>query len=122
MADAPDPDVPDGEPPRQRFRLYCTGERIYCVNPDHKLVDLGGLTARQGAGVRWELDGTHATGDAADAAEALRQIAQRLEFFWLDGQFTALADLRDEVNLEGAEQLDLVLRLPQPGEHPSALG
>ncbi len=116
MANSPVPDVSVGERPRQLFTLYAAGGRIYCSNVDQKLVDLGALTRRDD-GFSYFLDGNQLSGyGLPDEAAALRQAAERMDFLWLDGQFTALVDMRGKVNLENAPHLDLALHVPQPGE------
>ena len=92
--------------------------RIYVRNVDQKVIDLGKLS-RDDGGVCWFLDGNHDTGTGLrDEAAALRDIAARVKFLWLDGQFTAVADARDDpdLNLEGATQVDVTLDELKPGE------
>ncbi|AEG93850.1 hypothetical protein [Ramlibacter tataouinensis] len=118
MANPPVADVSEGAPPRQLFTLYTVGGRIYCSNVDQKLVDLGALASRED-GLCYVLDGNQLTGYGLPSQEAaLREIAERIDFLWLDGQFTALADVRgqDGLNLERATRLDVALHVPQPGE------
>lgn len=122
MANAPTPDVSDSERPRQLFTLYAAHGRIYCSNVDQKLVDLGALTRRDD-GLSYLLDGNQLTGYGLPGQEeALRQVAERIDFLWLDGQFTALADVRGQVNLEGATRIDVALHVPQPGERMQDAG
>jgi hypothetical protein len=104
---------------QQPFTLYAANERIYALNADRKLIDLGALERTDSGAFRYMLDGNHETGEGFFTEEAaLRDIAGRIRFLWLDGQFTAVADAREggEVNLDGATQLDIVLDELKPGE------
>lgn len=112
---APSPEAARRERP---FTLYAANGRVYATNVDQKLVDLGALW-RDDQGFQYCLDGNGLRGDGVITAEAaLREIAGRLSFLFLDGQFTALADLRgtDGVALDGAARLDMVLDELAPGE------
>ena len=103
---------------QQPFTLYAAAGRVYARNRDQKVIDLGTL-ARQGGSFCYLLDGNKQSGAGfASEAEALRDIAQHLRFLWLDGQFTAVADAREDpaLNLEGAQQLAIVLDELPPGE------
>ena len=109
---------PDAARRQQPFTLYAASGRVYATNVAQKLVDLGALW-RDDAGFRYLLDGNKMQGDGLITAEAaLREIAQRVSFLYLDGQFTALADLRgtDGVALDGAVRLDIDLDELAPGE------
>jgi len=101
------------------FTLYAARGRVYARNRDQKIIDLGALAREGGGAFRYALDGNHRTGQGfGTAEEALRDIAAHLRFLWLDGQFTAVADAKDDpsLNLDGAVQLDIVLDELQPGE------
>jgi hypothetical protein len=103
---------------QQPFTLYAAGGRVLASNARQKLIDLGALT-RQEDGFCYLLDGNKETGKGLPSAEAaLREIASHLRFLYLDGQFTALADLRGspDVSLDGAPRLDIVLDELRPGE------
>jgi hypothetical protein len=103
---------------QQPFTLYGANGRVYATNVDQKLVDLGAL-ARQEGGFDYLLDGNKLDGTGLPSAEAaLQELASRLSFLYLDGQFTALADVRgsEGVNLDGAARLDIVLDELAPGE------
>jgi hypothetical protein len=92
--------------------------RIYVRNVDQKVIDLGALS-REDGGMRYLLDGNQMTGSGfRDAAAALRDIASKVRYLWLDGQFTAVADARDDpaLNLDGATQVDVTLDELKPGE------
>ncbi|VWX62505.1 conserved hypothetical protein [Burkholderiales bacterium 8X] len=96
---------------RQSFTLYATEGRIYASNVRQKLVDLGRLEQVDGDFV-YELDGDgHQAGGFESADEALKDMARGLSFLHLDGQFTALADLRGESgpDLSKAVRLDIEL-------------
>jgi hypothetical protein len=100
----------------QPFTLYAAGGRVYASNVAQKLIDLGRLHHGEG-GICWRLDGNGARGDGFfTEEEALRDIARNLRFLWLDGQFTAVADARAGVNLDGAARLDITLDELAPGE------
>lgn len=95
----------------QTFRLYAAQGRVYASNVRMKLVDLGELV-EQGGRFRYELDGDHLKGqDFISADSALVDIGKRLSFLYLDGQFTALADVRgpDGPNLDNAPQNEIRL-------------
>jgi hypothetical protein len=117
MADQNDPgNVPATR--QQPFTLYAAKGRIYARNRDQKLIDLGALE-RDGVAMRYVLDGNQQTGEGfATEDAALRDLARNLRFLWLDGQFTAVADARDDadLDLEGAAQLEIVLDELKPGE------
>lgn len=109
---------PDAARRQQPFTLYASAGRVYASNVAQKLIDLGALW-RDDGGFRYLLDGNKMEGNGLITAEAaLRDIAQRVSFLYLDGQFTALADLRgtDGVALDGAARLDIVLDELAAGE------
>ena len=115
---AQEPASPDAAPRQQPFTLYAAGGRVYATNAARKLVDLGALW-RDGAGFHYLLDGNKMEGHGLITAEAaLREIAQRVSFLYLDGQFTALTDLRgaDGLALGDAVRLDITLDELAPGE------
>lgn len=115
---AQDPASPDAARRQQPFTLYAAGGRVYATNVAQKLVDLGALW-RDAAGFHYLLDGNKMEGHGLITPEAaLREMAQRVSFLYLDGQFTALADLRgtDGVVLDGAARLDITLDELAPGE------
>ncbi|MDB5955071.1 hypothetical protein [Ramlibacter sp.] len=100
----------------QPFTLYAAGGRVYASNSDQKVIDLGELARDDSGAFAWLLDGNQQRGSGFTEEAALGDLAQRLRFLWLDGQFTALADARAGVNLEGATRLDIVLDELEPGE------
>src|SRR5215211_3234992 len=109
MAKQSTPD--DRSPSRQAFTFYAANGRVYANNVDQKLVDLGTLTGKDGR-YGYVLDGNKQAGEGLASPEAaLRHIADNIRFLFLDGQFTALKDLRgtDEVNLDGAAQVEVVI-------------
>jgi hypothetical protein len=96
---------------RQTFMLYATGGRIYASNVKQKLIDLGSI-AGEADGFAYQLDGEGPGGGGfASAEEALRDLAGKLRFLYLDGQFTAVRDMRDQpgLRLDQAAQLELTL-------------
>jgi hypothetical protein len=101
----------------QPFTLYAAGGRIYASNRDEKLIDLGALARDDSGAFCWRLDGNQQRGSGFFTEEtALGNLAEKLHFLWLDGQFTAVADARAGVDLEGATRLDIVLDELAPGE------
>ena len=101
----------------QPFTLYAARGRIYASNRDQKLIDLGPLTRDDSGSFSWLLDGNQQRGSGFFTEEAaLRDLADHLRFLWLDGQFTAVADSREGVDLQGATRVDIVLDELAPGE------
>jgi hypothetical protein len=111
------PPTPDAYPRQQPFTLYAANGRIYATNVDQKLIDLGAIS-RNDQGFCWFLDGNHERGEGQLTQEAaLRDLSRRISFLFLDGQFTANADLRgSDVSLDGAARLDITLDELAPGE------
>ena len=104
---------------RQPYTLYAASGPVYVRNADQKVIDLGALERADGGAFRYLLDGNRESGQGFfTEEEALRDIARHLHFLWLDGQFTAVADARDEatLNLDGATRLDIELDELKPGE------
>jgi len=101
----------------QPFTLYAAGGRLYATNPAQKLIELGELKRDESGAFCWLLDGNHEHGSGFFSEEAaLGDVAEKLRFLWLDGQFTAVADARAGVDLTGASRLDIVLDELAPGE------
>jgi len=114
-----DQDLTTRAPVRQPFVLYAANGRIYARNRTQKVIDLGALTREQGGAFRYELDGNHESGGGfLTEEEALHAIARSIRFLWLDGQFTAVADARDNagLNLDGATRVTIELEELPPGE------
>ena len=107
-------------PVRQPFKLYAAKNgRIYARNRTQKVIDLGALVREEGGAFRYELDGNHQSeGGLFTEEEALHAVARSIRFLWLDGQFTAVADAKDDasLNLDGATQLEVELDELPPGE------
>jgi hypothetical protein len=104
--------------PRLAFTLYAANGRVYVSNVAQKLIDLGALT-QQADGYCYLLDGNQQTAQGFPSAEAaLRHIADNIRFLYLDGQFTALPDLRGTpgVSLDGAARIDVMLDVLRSGE------
>jgi hypothetical protein len=100
------------------FTFYAAKGRIYARNVDQKLIDLGAITSEDG-GVAYLLDGNQMTGRGLrDEETALRDMASKIRFLWLDGQFTAVADASDNpgLDLDGATRIDVTLDELPPGE------
>jgi hypothetical protein len=114
-----DQDTPTRAPVRQPFVLYAAQGRIYVRNRTQKVIDLGALTRDKSGAFRYALDGNHQSEDGfAGEEEALNAIARSIRFLWLDGQFTAVADARDNpaLNLDGATRVTIELDELPPGE------
>ncbi|HEY8359220.1 MAG TPA: hypothetical protein VIL30_17360 [Ramlibacter sp.] len=109
----------DTTPGRQQpFTLYAASGRLYASNTEQKLIDLGALSQQEG-GWSYLLDGNKMTGTGfAGAEQALRDVARKIRFLYLDGQFTAVADSRDSpgLDLSQATRLDITLDTLAPGE------
>lgn len=105
--------------PRQTFTFYAAGGRVLASNADQKLVDLDALSDAS-QGWRYLLDGNRQSGEGFPSPEAaLRHIADHTRFLYLDGQFTALADLREgsaPVHLDGAPSIEVSIDVLQRGE------
>jgi hypothetical protein len=117
------PPTPDAYPRPQPFTLYAAHGRIYASNVDQKLIDLGAIS-RNDQGFCWLLDGNQERGDGHLTEEAaLRDLSRRISFLFLDGQFTANADVRDtDISLDGAARLDVTLDELAPGERMENAG
>jgi len=103
---------------QQPFTLYAAQGRLYAGNAAQKLIDLGAMT-QQGDQWCYLLDGNRLQGSGFfTAEEALRDVAQKIRFLYLDGQFTAVADARDNpgLDLANATRLDITLDPLAPGE------
>jgi hypothetical protein len=103
---------------KQPYTLYAANGRVYARNAAQKVIDLGPLTRQEG-GWCYQLEGNGESGAGLfTPEEALRDIAGRLHFLWLDGQFTAVADARHDsgFSLDGATELNIELDELKPGE------
>ncbi|MBS7455746.1 hypothetical protein [Coralloluteibacterium stylophorae] len=105
----------------QHFTLYLANRRIYARNPDGHLVDLGGLRQEDGR-FGYVLDGDKSGADGLDGEDAvLRRLEDELTFVFLDGQFTSLPDVSDQVDVEGAPQRRIALEeFVEDGDDPAA--
>jgi hypothetical protein len=106
-------------PVRQPFVLYAAKGRIYARNRTQKVIDLGAITHEDGGSFRYLLDGNQQSdGGFFTEEEALHAIARGIRFLWLDGQFTAVGDARDDANLDldGATRITIELDEMPPGE------
>lgn len=101
---------------QQPYVFYAANGRVYAQNAADTIIDLG-MLSRQDDGFCYLLDGNKLSGGGFFGAEAaLRDIARRLHFLWLDGQFTQLADVRHEVDLSQATRLCVALDALGPTE------
>jgi len=83
----------------RQFTLYASQGRIYAENTAGKLIDLGAIR-KEGNVFAYRLDADGVSGEASEsAARALADVEQRVNMAYMDGQFTALPDLRDSVEL-----------------------
>lgn len=100
------------QPPGQGFTLYAAQGRVLCSNKRDKLIDLGLLHQEEGAW-QYQMDGdeTVAATGFATAEEALADLAGTITFLYLDGQFTALADVGEggRPDLADATQIHITL-------------
>ncbi|HEY0825892.1 MAG TPA: hypothetical protein VGD76_19050 [Ramlibacter sp.] len=120
MADNDPRDIPRAHGGQQQpYTLLAARGRVYARNSEQKLIDLGELARADGGAFRYRLDGNQQSGSGfSTEEEALRDLARHLRFLWLDGQFTAVADARDDasLDLDGAVELDITLDELKPGE------
>lgn len=116
----PDPISGQGvgaRPKKQPYTLYAANGRVYAQNTTYAIVDLGKLERDASGSFCYLLDGNKlSAGSLASEEAALRDIAGRLHFLWLDGQFTALPDVRDKIDLQNAVKLEVALDELGPGE------
>lgn len=83
----------------RQFTLYASQGRIYAENAAGKLIDLGAIR-KEGNVFAYRLDADGVSGDVSEsAARALADVEQRIDMAYMDGQFTALPDLRSSVDL-----------------------
>ena len=95
--------------PRQPFTLYLQEGRILAGNRDGKLIELGPTESNNGR-LSYRLDGEPISGDGLqDEAALLADLGGKLNFLFLDSQFTALPDLGDSIEIQGASQLYITL-------------
>lgn len=84
---------------QQTYTLYASHGRIYAENRDGKLIDIGSLR-KEGNMYRCRLDADGVLGDGMESAErAMADLQQRVSFLYMDGQFTALPDARQQARL-----------------------
>jgi hypothetical protein len=117
MATDNERDAP-ASPRRQPFTFYAARDRIYVRNRDQKVIDLGALR-KEGGEFSYLLDGNEMTAGKFGSEEAaLKDVAGKVRFLWLDGQFTAVADARDDpaLNLDGVPQFEVMLDELGPDE------
>ncbi|AVT14751.1 MULTISPECIES: hypothetical protein [Paracidovorax] len=100
------------------FTFYAANGRVYASNVKDKLVDLGRLD-RDGTGYAYQLDADEkiAAGGFESPEHALASIVGAITFLFLDGQFTALADVGGErPDLIDAPQIHVTLDALGKGE------
>lgn len=84
---------------QQTYTLYASHGRIYAENRDGKLVDIGSVR-KEGNTYRCHLDADGVLTEAMPSPErAMADLQQRISFLYLDGQFTALPDTRQQAKL-----------------------
>lgn len=102
-------------PRRQPYTLYAAQGRVYARNAAGPVVDIGCLR-RESGGYAYLLDGNKLAGQGfATETEALRDISRRLHFLWLDGQFTALPDVRQSAGVDFARATHIDIELDELG-------
>jgi len=106
--------------PRRAYTFYAADGRVYVSNAtaEQKLIDLGALSEQEN-GFSYLLDGNQLGAQGLPSAEAaLRHIADHIRFLYLDGQFSALPDLRgnQSVHLDGAPHIEVMMDELQRGE------
>jgi hypothetical protein len=104
-------------PRKQPYTLYAANGRVYVRNSAGPVIDLG-MLAQKPDGPDWGylLDGNQLAGDGFfTPEEALRDIAARLQFLWLDGQFTALPDVRRSAGVDFSQAVQLEIELDELG-------
>jgi len=107
--------------PVQRFTLYLQGDRLFARNADATLVELGEVQGVGGA-LGYVLDGERMTGQGfADAEALLADLEGKIDFLFLDGQFTALPDVADSTDLGGATSRHIFLEEFGPDEESDPL-
>lgn len=116
------------QPPGQPFTLYASAGRVLCSNKRDKLVDLGTLEAGGSEGAedgawRYQLDGddTITASGFPSAEEALADLAGAMTFLFLDGQFTALADVGEGGRPELADATQIHITLDPLGHGSTAI-
>lgn len=83
----------------QTYTLYASHGRVYAENRDGKLVDIGSVR-KEGNVYRCRLDADSVLSEAMESPErAMADIQQRIGFLYMDGQFTALPDVRQQAKL-----------------------
>lgn len=83
----------------QTYALYASHGRVYAENRDGKLIDIGSVR-KEGNLYRCRLDADGVLTEALESPErAMADIQQRIGFLYMDGQFTALPDARQQARL-----------------------
>lgn len=97
--------------PRARFTFHAAQERLYARNEDGKVIDLGRLAPQPDGSWHYLLDGNQLAGGAATPEAAMADAAERMGFLYLDGQFTAVEDAREqpEFDISQAPAIELLV-------------
>ncbi|GAA1888727.1 hypothetical protein ACCR86_09450 [Klebsiella pneumoniae] len=96
---------------RMPYLLFLCENRILAQNIDGHVIDLGGLTKQNGT-IDWLLDSNKEKGENLKTEiEALEDIANKIDFLFLDSQFTSLPDISAEYKdkLTSAPSMEIVL-------------
>lgn len=96
---------------RMPYLLFLCENRILAQNICGHVIDLGGLTKQNGT-IDWLLDSNKEKGENLKTEiEALEDIANKIDFLFLDGQFTSLPDISAEYKdkLTSAPSMEIVL-------------
>jgi len=104
--------------PRSRFTFHAAQGRLYARNEDGKVIDLGKLARQPDGSWHYLLDGNQLAGGAPSPEAAMADAAARMGFLYLDGQFTAVADAREQtrLDLDDAPGIELTLDELPSGE------
>ncbi len=109
---------------RMPYFIYLCEQRILAQNIDGHIIDIGGYQTEEG-GISWLLDGNKEQGEGINTErEALDDIAGKIDFLFLDGQFTSLPDLSadygDKLETASAKQIVLNELSDAPDTRPDA--
>ncbi len=106
-------------PVAEEYAIYTSAGRIYVQEASGKVIDLGDLFETAHIyGYRLDRGGIEGQG-YADLGAALRDLASRLTFSYLDALFRSQPDVADEASLHSVSVPAIRVRLaPDIDEHP----
>lgn len=106
---APPTETSTRNDPRQRYTLYLQQNRLLAGNSAGSLIELGHVDGQPGA-LAYRMDAEKISGTGfATASGLLADLKNKIDFLYLDGQFTALPDIGESVDLDGAASLEISL-------------